>query len=324
MERRKFIAAAGAAVSGIVAGCTGGGSSNTDTENNSSAATTKNVAASSTVFQSVGFEEGRTFVIELKDDADVDKVRVVNSKGENVKNLRFGTGVSRVSRTIRKTLNVDWEFIALKEDEEVGSVTKSFTAELDVKDIKRQFETEGLELNVSTNYDEYYDPKPGVDGHMPETKRKSDLWPKYSRAVLTVENTGNAPFTLNGKPSFLDGTPQNDKKVRPDNDNQITIQPGESKQVKTALDYDFLFVTNAGGKKSKAMNTWSEPLRDKYEFESLCTGETIDATLVYFDTSGKRYEKTIPITYSGDLVRLSANHIERYYICENISAENSS
>lgn len=319
MERRSFITTA---LSVSVAGCIGGGSKSNRNNNTSNSEGKTEDTRSNSAFHSVEFE-GTTLVIELQDGVEVDLVRIVNDNGEKIREFNFGTGVARATTEVRKSLDVEWEFLAVKDEEILDSVTKNFTYNLKITDITRKADTKGVTMNLSTkNWDDTSGyPLEGVDAYAKNTHSGSDSWELFTTASIEFTNTGNAPVILTGSPEFLSGTPQYVKEPEMGG-SEFLIGAHESKYVSANLGTEFLYYTYAPVDHYSFDNNPSYAKARKqgkpFDAKTICNGETRESKIVYWDSTGKEYKATVSITYSGKVVRLDLGGHNRYYTCENI------
>lgn len=322
-----------------LAGCMGNRSTNNRSNpgTNNTTKTTGSATESSSVFKKIGFE-GTTLVVELENNVSVDIVRVVDSNGEKVGEFKFGEGVSRASTKHGSTLNTKWDFVAVRDGERVATVTKTFEPNLKVAGIARPADSEGLSLDTTSKTPEgQSDLLEGVDGALKDElvgeedqKRRE----KFTSAVVTFENTGNAPFALSIKPYLVKGTPQYVKPSEVDKprtvDSAITIPPKSSKQVRTVTSEVFLIrVAHDAMDNIYELTTGYRGYESFGDEEALnpksrCTGETYDSKLVYFDDNGERYEKPVSITYSGGLYRIMSYSPRRDYVCGNVKINTKS
>lgn len=330
MNRRKFVLATGATVTTTIAGCTGGDSkgndSNTAETQTKESDTTKDLSDEHAAFETIGFE-GTKLAVEIQDDANVGFVRLVDANGEELTRMSFGEGVTQNSFAVTGTVDEDVKFVAVKDGETVDTVSKSFSPNLELLSIQRMITAENGSMNVSTDWSNVNrKPRDGVEGFVQRTHDahgrygKIDIIDKHKMVVFEFTNTGNAPIFLKGNPAFTSGTAT--YVANPEaNNGKTAIGPRETKQVPGQNTASLLYTEQYG--KFSDRGGKSRLSGEAFDTSKICTGEPRDAAYVYWDDTGKKYEKTVTITMSGRVIRLKTDPDERYYTCENVELEDS-
>lgn len=289
MHRREILAA-GAASMGVLSGCTSGPSSDPEGDTSSpDGSEDQTTTVDSAVFKSVGFE-GKDLVVEINQDADVTQVNILDETGELVTKMGFTTGATRASRTIKRTLETTWEFVAVKDGEALDSTTIEFAPDIVVTD---------------------FHPRMSFDEFNKSTAERDDYEALIS-AKVTLKNSGNAPFVLGRRPFVTSGVPQpfGDSVRESSLGKAFVIGAGQSKELRVlGADRWRLF---------RMLVPDDYENKEKIEESGYCQDTVQEVTVMFFDESATKYERTIKLRYSGGAVSYNSWSGSTAFRCKHI------
>lgn len=308
--RRKFLATSGVMIGTGLAGCSSGGSgdstdassdggdaSNQESEPSTESPTSTEAAGSSDVFESIEFE-GRTLVVQITESTDVDSVNIINDDGSQWGSQSVGGGVTRLEFDTEATLRTSLEFVALRGDEEVESVTESFQPNLVVDTIETVATKEGYQ---SIN---------------------DDTGSGFNQLVASVSNEGNSSillFTASPEFNVLDsgvmtaGIPQPiDLSSEPEptfESELVPISPGETRSIELGgqlfIEASTQEVPLDSEEFTTDVNLDNEEFRSEEpaELQNWYQGSTHESELVLFDTSEGAMVYSATMEYTGGPVK---------------------
>lgn len=305
-SRRAVLAATTGLTVGL-AGCSSSGQSDPETTITETDADSGGSSDTSSggVFEEIGFE-GRELQVTVSDDA-VARINVVQD-GEQVGSGEFSTGVTTATVwSANQTLHgEEFELIAVDEEEnQIGSTTVSFAAKPDVAGIRTQAMKNDREATAEV------------------AKEYTD---EFSIALVTIENTGDAPLILgswrynyDGTTVFLtDGVPQavgSEKRNGLDEPNESVLVPvgGSVEVVPYVPAYKHLKFQTTGGER----DAWPESVRSMGEFpDGYADGDEVDVPIIVEDDTGEQFEFTVTATYEGGLLDLGGFNTNTYVPAE--------
>lgn len=307
LSRRSLLTAATGLAVGL-AGCSSSGQTDTPTtvtdvdggESNGSSS-----SSSGSVFEEISFE-GRELKATVSDDS-VARINVVQD-GEQVGSGEFSTGASTATVwSADHTLHgAEFELIAVDEEgNQIGSTTASFGAQPEVTGLRTRAMKNGREATAEV------------------AKEYTD---EFGTALVTIENTGDAPLILgswrynyDGTTVFLtDGVPQavgSEKRNGLDEPNEpVLVPPGGSVEVVPYVPtYKHLKFKTTGGER----DAWPESVRSMGEFpDGYADGDEVDVPIVVEDDTGEQFEFSVTATYDGGLLDLGGFNTTTYVPAE--------
>ncbi len=260
--RRAFLTLTGASITGGLAGCTGSpeSSSQSHTTDSSTTNTTTTAPSGSSIIESAAFS-GMKLVVSLTSTSVADKINLVSSKGEVLTSEAVGAGATRVSFEFSGTITRTLSIVAVKSDEVVEEIERTFSPRPIVKTVRsRAVEKQSKGEDASTR----------------------DLM----TGLVDISNEGNGPLTVvwaGLTEKVPDPTELPDKSTLSDGTYGLTgveIPPNTTKTVELERT-PFKFSDHS-------------PVTTDCE-----SPKKVEATLTFFDSQKTKYTDEVPLTYSG-------------------------
>lgn len=246
---------------------------------------------------------GLDLEVSLKDDVEVDEVRMTDPDGEEVRTVEYGPGVTKNVIFMMGTFDGEYTFAAIVDGEIVEEHHVEFSPDLELIDIHR------------SNFDDPLDTEE-LDGRHYQVVRDAQIFD------VVLENTGNVPITVSRDGvRIIEGGP--DDPFTPDDighTERTSIAPGEQAAVQALGGLGYFVSPARGFEGSYDDSEYPEKI------EELCNDTTKELTVRVRGRGANTYEVGgIEILYSGDTIEgTTATNRVGTSTCQSITKKNGS